>query len=674
MKKYNKKQIILVVLSIFAVALCIILPCVFGIIIPRNIQNEVKNVIEQTKSYIEEKELDNSTFTNIFQSFLKKSLIYNTQNNEYLVLYKDKKYTYKDNKLSVSNQDIVIYDNLEEALNSGNSLNSVIFTKGLYFPFDNGNSCYVVDEYVGNKDEIYFSNELKTFSLKFVTFDSIINIYQMGYRADENIDTYVNKFTSDLKYNSIFLTQGTYKITNNFDINVSNKNYFAKDVKLFADDTYAPTGWNNGCLFNVYNNISNIKINGISLDVITNKKLGDPILGLLSARDVDGLIMNNCSFYLSKEAHIYSSSGIIDLFTGWKNVVVKNCKLENHSSTVAGGGIGVRDIYQKRCYNALFENNYLYSNCRDEVIAIFSGSDTSLGYSDDGSGYIENVVFKNNTIIGGEQNLENTKTPRVVGITVGYQKSPVKDISFIDNEIQMYSANYFLLYGKADTVKFQNNNIKIDASYTNRLYKIICHNSNADEGYNILFNANNVEMINSSVLNTIAETGDELEFSNNVLKGEKVYRLFDSLALFNANTIQFNSISECVYRCLKQSINNIITTNSINVVYEFYNLNISNNIEILGDQIETEEISRNFMMFNGTNIYFNNHTLTFKNFIFNTKRVLEEKYYYLAYGTDAIQDSGIINFVNSNISVYENIGHNTIEKNNNKVIVNFINN
>lgn len=365
MKKYNKKQIILVVLSIFAVALCIILPCVFGIIIPHNIQNEVENAIEQTKSYIEEKELDNSAFTNIFQSFLKKSLIYNTQNNEYLVLYKDKKYTYKDNKLSVSNQDIVIYDNLEEALNAGNSLNSVIFTKGFYSPFDNGNSCYVVDEYVENKDEIYFSNELKTFSLKFVTFDFIINIYQMGYRADENIDTYVNKFTSDLKYNSIFLTQGTYKITNNFDINVSNKNYFAKDVKLFADDTYAPTGWNNGCLFNVYNNISNIKINGISLDVITNKKLDDPILGLLSARDVDGLIMNNCSFYLSKEAHIYSSSGIIDLFTGWKNVVVKNCKLENHSSTVAGGGIGVRDIYQKRCYNALFENNYLYSNCRD---------------------------------------------------------------------------------------------------------------------------------------------------------------------------------------------------------------------------------------------------------------------------------------------------------------------
>ena len=52
----------------------------------------------------------------------------------------------------------------------------------------------------------------------------------------------------------------------------------------------------------------------------------------------------------------------------------------------------------------------------------------------------------------------------------------------------MYSANYFLLYGKADTVKFQNNNIKIDASYTNRLYKIICHNSNADEGFNIFWN------------------------------------------------------------------------------------------------------------------------------------------------------------------------------------------
>ena len=93
------------------------------------------------------------------------------------------------------------------------------------------------------------------------------------------------------------------------------------------------------------------------------------MLGLLSARDIDGLVLNNCSFYLPKEASIYSSSGMVDLFTGWSNVTIKNCTLENHSSTVAGGGIGIRDIYNK-----------------DEVIAVFSGGDTSLYPNEIGGG------------------------------------------------------------------------------------------------------------------------------------------------------------------------------------------------------------------------------------------------------------------------------------------------
>lgn len=110
------------------------------------------------------------------------------------------------------------------------------------------------------------------------------------------------------------------------------------------------------------------------------------MLGLLSARDIDGLVLNNCSFYLPKEASIYSSSGMVDLFTGWSNVTIKNCTLENHSSTVAGGGIGIRDIYKKGCTNATIENNYIYSNCKDEAIAVFSGGDTSLYPNETGGG------------------------------------------------------------------------------------------------------------------------------------------------------------------------------------------------------------------------------------------------------------------------------------------------
>lgn len=645
-------------------------------VIYNNNEKVIKEAIGQTKQFITEKEFSDSTFPFVLQTNLNDSLVYNTNENEYTIIYKNKTYVYKNNKLKKSKLNYTIYDDLNSAIDD-NNIGKYVFTKGYYTPFDGGNAYYKIDNYTEDKSIISYSDTNKTHSLVYTTYDSIINTNQMGYNGDKSVDYYINQFTTTLSYNNIVLSKGTYTIKDNFDINVSNKNYYSIDAKLFSDDTYSPTGYNNGCLFYVYNNISNVTINGFNLEVKVNKKLDDPLLGLCTARNVDGLTINNCSFYLPEEAHIYGSSGILDLFTAWKNVIVKNCRLENHASTVAGGGIGIRDIYEQKCENALFENNYLYCNCRDEIIAIFSGVDTSLGYVDGGNGNIENVTFKNNTIIGDPTNLDYTTTPRVVGITIGYQKSPVKNINFINNNINMYSANYFLLYGKADTVNFENNNIKIDCSYKEKLYKLICHNSKADSGYNIKFNNNNVEFINDSTLNTISETGEEFTFANNTLKGVKVYRLFDSKSTFKYNNINFDRIEECVYRNIKKVNNNTINTQFVNVVYEFFNLNITDNIIINSDIINVNTMACNFMMFNGSSINFNNHTVTFNNFRLNTNNV-DGKYYYLAYGTQPIQDTAIINFYNCTLSMYNNDGHNKVIENNTngetKVTINFVNN
>lgn len=666
----NKKIIYIIIGLIFSISAII----VAGFFVNSGDESLIIKAINESNTYISQKEFETSTFSNVLQSKLKDSLVYNTNENEYTIVYKNKCFVYKDNKLKKTKPEFAIFDNLESALSSEIS-GEYVFTKGYNFAFDGGNAFYKISNYNEDDSIISHADKSKTHLLVYTTYDSIINIKQMGYTNDLSLDNFVNKFTSKLAYQSIFLTAGEYKVTDNFDINVSNKSYYAMDSKIFSDDTYLPSGYNNGCLFYVYNNISNIKINGFDLEIKVSEKLADPLLGLCTARNIDGLTLNNCSFYLPEEAHIYGSSGIIDLFTGWKNVTVKNCHLENHATTVGGGGIGIRDIYEQKCENAFFENNYIYCNCRDEIIAIFSGVDTSLGYTDGGNGNIENVVFQNNTIIGDKTNLDYTLTPRVVGITVGYQKSPVKNINFLNNHIEMYSANYFLLYGKANTVNFENNQIKIDSSFKEKLYKLICHNSKADDGENINFNTNIVEFTDGSTLNTIAESGEELTFKSNKLTGQKVYRLFDSKALFENNDINFERIEECVYRNIKLVKNNNINTDFVSVVYEFYNLNISNDIVVDSDNISANTMSCNFMMFNGDEISFNNHSVTFKNFKLITNNV-GGAYYYLAYGTKPIKDSAVINFYNCSLSLYENNGHNKVIENNdngeNKVTINFI--
>lgn len=665
-----KKSKLLIILFSSIFALATFVSVIFALCKVDEMQI-INQAIIDTKCYLENYEIDDKLFGNYLQSHLKFGLVYNIAVDEYLISYNNKSFVYSNDELTPTENNYCFFFNVTECFDKG-QVGQIVFTKGYKYAFDGGNAIYQITNYLESPSSINISNTQKTITLKQICYNSTINIFQMGYSSGA-INDYVNDFTQKLEYENIFIPQGEFLVTDNFDVNVKDKGYYGYKTTIFANDTYAPQGPNNGCLFYVYNYVSNIKIIGFDIKVYTKLKLNDPLIGFLTVRDADGVFVNNCSFYLPKEASIYATSGMIDLFTGWQNVTVKNCKLENHSSTVGGGGVGVRDIYKKECKNALFENNYIYSNCKDEVIAIFSGIDTSLYEDNIGGGNIENVIFKNNTIVGAKPN--SNIGPRVVGLTVGYQVSPVKDIFFIENDITMYSANYLLLYGKTTNLTIKNNNIKIDSSFQAGLYVMFWHKETSQEGFNILVENNNIEMLQNSTLRTIAIVGEEFSFISNTFTSKyQVYRLLDSHCLFENNVFNIDKISDCIYRDIKHTKNNTFNVGSLNVVYEFYDLNIQNDILILGDKIKTESIGSNLMMFNGSNIRFNNHTVTFSNFSFSTDLVWNPNYY-LAYDTTPIQDNGIINFINSSLSVYEDSQHNFVARDNeNKIQINFIEN
>lgn len=662
-----KKKIAIMVLSVISciVALSLVVFFKSGILESR----AVNGAIAETNQYLQEQEVSKNYFGCVLQEKLDSSLVYNIDVDEFLIIYKNKWFIYKNNKVDFADNVYEIYENVEQALANA-AVGKIVLTKGYYYENDGGNSIFQVFEYFTDSKTINISNAEKTKTLKYMTHNSVVSLFQMGYKSGD-INNHINNFTARLEYANIFVPKGKYRVSDNFDVNVSNKSYMGYQTILFADDTYLPVGASNGCLFYVFNNISNIKINGFDVVVYVNKKLNDPLIGFMTARDVDGVFVNNCSFFLPEEAAIYQTSGMVDLFTGWKNVTVKNCRLENHSSTFGGGGIGVRDIFKKECKNALFENNYIYSNCKDEVVAIFSGLDTSLIEDNVGGGNIENVTFKNNTIVGGKY--DKNSQPRAVGITVGYQVSPVKDVKFINNDITMYSANYLMLYGKTTDLTMEGNIVSIDSSYQNELYILFYHNVYAQEAFNIVVKNNTFKMMKNSTIKTISQTGVEFSFDGNLVESDySVNRLLNSKSTYTNNVFNFAQISGCVYRDILIVINNTINVDQLNVVYEFFDLNLKNDVLIDSDTINANSIGANLMMFNGSQIYFNNHTVTFNNFKFYTN-VVFGLYYYLAYDTSAVKDVGVINFVHSDISVYQDDAHNFIARNESeRVKVNFI--
>lgn len=619
---------------------------------------DVENAVTQAYDYVQQRELPDGAFGNVLQSKLEKSLVYHTDEDEYIIIYGNESFTC--NGLTVTKTDLTypIYEDVDQCIELAD-IGDVVLTKGYYSAYDGGCGVYEVCRYAEEENFTTISDENAKITLKLLTYDSVVNIFQTGYKQGA-INDFINDFTAKQDYSTIFVPKGEYLITDNFDLNVSNKSYLGYDCTLYADDSYSPVGPNNGCAFYVYGNVQNICIDGFNVEVAVRAKLRDPLIGMLTVRDADSVIMSNCSFYLPKQASIYDTSGMVDLFTGWSNVTVRDCNLENYSSTVGGGGIGVRDIFKKECENATFKNNYIYSNCKDEVIAIFSGLDTSLTDDPIGGGNIKNVTFTQNTIVGGKPNED--VGPRVVGLTVGYQVSPVKEIKFIDNDITIFSANYLLLYGKTSNLTLTGNDIKIDSSYQNgKYYTLFWHNVYAQAAFDIVVENNKFTTLENSNINTIAATDEEFSFIGNTLDTQNsVSRLFDSHSLFEDNVFNIKKITSCIYRDIKKVKNNIINVEELNIVYEFYNLSLTSSVLIDSDQVTSKIIGCNFMMFNGSQIKFNDREVTFYNFKFETEAV-GGVYYYLAYGTSPIVDSGVINFVNSTLSYYDTPGHNTVE-------------
>lgn len=630
---------------------------------------DVDNAVTQAYDYVQQRELPDGAFGNVLQSKLEKSLVYCLGENEHLIIYGEESFTYDG--LTVTKTDLTypLYDDIDQCIELAD-IGDIVLTKGYYSAYDGGNGVYEVCRYTEDENFTTISDEDARITLKLLNYNSTVNIFQTGYKQGA-INNFIKEFTSNSDYSTAFIPKGEYLITDNFDLNASNKNYLGYDCTLYADDNYSPYGTNNDCAFYIYGNIQSVCIDGFNVEVSVRNKLSDPLVSMLTVKDAADVIISNCSFYLPKQANVYDTSGMVDLLTGWSNVTVRDCKFENYSSTVDGGGITVRDTLKKECQNATFKNNYIYSNCKGEVIAICSGIDTNLYNDISDSGSVKNVTFTQNTIIGDKPN--DDVGAREVGMRIGYQISPVKDIKFIDNDITMSSANQLLIYGKASNLTLTENDVKIDSSHQDgKYYTLFGHDASARAAYDIVVEDNKFSTLDGSNINTIATTEDEFSFIGNTFDTQNsVTRLFDCHSLFKDNVFNIKKINGCIYRDVKKVISNVINVDELNAVYEFYNLSLTSSVLIDSDQINSKIIASNFMIFNGTQIKFNDRAITFSNFKFTTEAVGGVNYY-LANGTSSVLDDGVINFVNSSLSVYDTPSHNTVENDpQNKITINF---
>lgn len=198
----KKSKLFLLGVSIFALA-----SCKFENITDSRASDEIilEEKINETKTYLSNQNLKKNLFGNVLQSKLKNSLVYNINENEYLVEFNESSYKIDSNGFEKISNTFNAVNTVEDAFKE--EIGTKIFTKGYYSANDGGNGYFEVLSYIDikNPDELLISNDDKTITLKYITYDSVVNVYQLGYNGlNSTLDTYINDFTGYLKYSTIY--------------------------------------------------------------------------------------------------------------------------------------------------------------------------------------------------------------------------------------------------------------------------------------------------------------------------------------------------------------------------------------------------------------------------------------------------------------------------------------
>ncbi|HHV10170.1 MAG TPA: hypothetical protein GXX75_07840 [Clostridiales bacterium] len=194
----------------------------------------------------------------------------------------------------------------------------------------------------------------------------------------------------------------------------------------------------------------------------------------------------------------------LDLFTGWHNVVIKNSVLTNLADANAGVCAEFRDLHDNGAGGLVFTNNTCTSNCHDEIIAMFSGTKTT----------IRNVNITNNSInaIAG-----TVSKPRVIGISLGYDEYGLKDITFTGNTVNIYSEFAGVFMGGSKNITINNNSIKYTAlpsAVSASLFR------GTDKKKNINVMGNHITLKNNALMDFVGISDGKIYFGPNYITGD----------------------------------------------------------------------------------------------------------------------------------------------------------
>ena len=299
---------------------------------------------------------------------------------------------------------------------------------------------------------------------------------------------------------------------------------------------------------------------------------------------------------------------------GWHNVSTTHCEIINMSGVNEGGAIGFNDMYASGSDNALFENNVVRYNVKDEVIAIFSHSRAGSDYYKRDS-YIRNILIRHNEFYGPK----SEEYKRDLDFSVGYNDSlEVDNVVYEENYFETDAVWAFMTFSDTATNCAARGNV-INIRQTSSKSSLTVFKNSSESPAVVEDNLITISTENENYPFCIA-AGNVLFKNNTVTSNCDMRCLFEYGAISEENQIQVNgNLKKAIsFQGGNMTDTEINITGDCGAMYESYTMVMKQDILWKGNKIQIPNATSTGCVLNFNGMTMNGYTFTLQDNIIAT--------------------------------------------------------
>lgn len=352
----------------------------------------------------------------------------------------------------------VVVENVSdiEKLNKVYESGTVIRTLGFYKKGDGGAATYEIANRSNEADYANFVTKTGQ-HVNYVVENNTINMKQLGAGVcEENNNGTVTKtdnddakrlnvaieLIDDYENGTIYFPAGEYRCASKVYIGGDNYTIKGSGNKSIL---YTDNGYQGDEHFLTVLGDS-ITLDGFRVEARETKWV--PYYRQCSVMFASNINILNCEFSVQENVISYNKSRDrqytnITLYTGWHNVTIDNCVMEQMGCVERGACLGIIDMWSNGCSGASVTNCTMRQNAHDEMIGIFTKTGANASISD--------IYIANNKMYTASASNVSKKT---MAITMAYDESKqISNIRFVNNYVKAEVPSNFMTFGSlADCV------------------------------------------------------------------------------------------------------------------------------------------------------------------------------------------------------------------------------